>query len=212
MELNIHLPGILLAYSIVIVAMLTPGPAILAIIGTALERGRQPAICFVSGVVCGSAFWGMAAALGMSVILVTYSNVLYIIKILGGLYLLWFAWKSLKSAIGPQTQDAELSAKKGNGFQMLFSGFLLHLMNPKAILAWVATISIGVTSSSPVWVSFVIVVGSVAISLLGHFGYALLFSTNRVADLYLKAKRPIAFVFSALFGLAGIRLLTSKVN
>jgi len=210
MGIDVHITGILLAYSVVIAAMLTPGPAILAIIGTALERGRQPAIWFASGVVCGTAFWGTAAAIGMSAILVTYASAIYFIKIAGGLYLLWLAWKSLKSVIGSQTQSAFLDAKKGNGRQMWFSGFLLHLMNPKAIMAWIAVISLGVTPSSPVWVSFVIVVGSVILSILGHFGYAFLFSTNRAAKVYLSVRKPITLVFSALFGLAGLRLLTSR--
>lgn len=211
MEFYIHLPGILLAYSVVFMALLTPGPAILAIIGTALERGRQPAYWFASGVVCGSAFWGTAAALGMSVILVTYTHALFIFKIAGGLYLLWLAWKSLKSAVGSQTQGSLVEAKKGNARQMWFSGLLLHLMNPKAIMAWIATIALGVTPTSPVWVSFAIVIGSVFLSFVGHFSYALLFSTNRAANLYMKAKRPIAFLFSALFGFAGLKLLTSRV-
>ena len=35
-ELDIHLPGILLAYSVLAVGILSPGPAVIAIIGTAL--------------------------------------------------------------------------------------------------------------------------------------------------------------------------------
>ena len=98
-DLSLHLPGILLAYSVLIIGICSPGPAVLAIIGTALSRGRAPAVQFSLGVVCGSAFWGVAAAVGMTAVLTAYANVLIVLKIAGGLYLLWMAYKSLRQAM-----------------------------------------------------------------------------------------------------------------
>ncbi len=70
------------------------------------------------GVISGSAVWAVAAALGISAVLVTYSNVLIFIKIAGGTYLLWLAWKSLKIAISPQDQTSDLKSQSGTPFQM----------------------------------------------------------------------------------------------
>ncbi|MEM9278509.1 MAG: LysE family transporter [Pseudomonadota bacterium] len=210
MHVDIHLSGILLAYSMIVIGVLSPGPAVLAVIGTALERGREPAVYLSAGVVCGSALWGTAAALGMSAILTKYAYALYLVKIVGGLYLLWLAWKSFRSVMSAQEKAMNLDAKRGNAKQMWFTGFLLHLTNPKAVIAWIATIALGVTETSPAWVSFVIVIGGITLSALGHIGYAFLFSTDRMTRVYAKARRPIAFVFSALFGFAGLKLLTSR--
>lgn len=208
---NTHLSGILLAFSILAVGALSPGPAVLAIIGTSMEKGRQAGLWVTLGVISGSAVWGTAAALGISAVLIAYSNILIAIKIMGGIYLLWLAWKSLQSAIGPQDKTVNLKSKTGNGLQLWRAGFFVHITNPKAIIGWTAMIALGVTPTSPLWVSFVLVIGGVFISFLCHAGYGLLFSTKRMTSFYLKAKRPISFVFSAFFGFAGFKLITSRL-
>ncbi len=203
-DLSLHLPGILLAYSVLIIGICSPGPAVLAIIGTALSRGRAPAVQFSLGVVCGSAFWGIAAAAGMTAILTAYANVLIVMKIAGGLYLLWLAWKALRSAIaGGEGAAPESYARQiASPARIWAGGFMLHLLNPKAVMAWLATIALAVTASTPVWVSFVIVLGGIVISLVGNLAYALVFSTDRMANLYRRAKRPIELMFAGFFGLS----------
>ena len=208
---NTHLSGILLAFSILAVGALSPGPAVLAIIGTSMEKGRQAGLWITLGVISGSAVWAIAAAVGISAILVSYSNVLIFIKIAGGAYLLWLAWKSFRSAIAPQDEAVDLKSKSGTAFQLWRAGFFVHLTNPKAVIGWTAMISLGVTPTSPLWVSFVLVIGGVLISYLCHAGYALLFSAKRMSSLYLNAKRPINFIFSAFFGFAGFKLITSRI-
>lgn len=210
-EIDIHLPGILLAYSVLVIGICSPGPAVLAVIGTALNRGRVPSMYLASGVVCGSAFWGVAAAVGMAAVLATYAYALMVIKFAGGLYLLWLASKSLRSAMrGHGTDQASLAAKTGTPWRMWSAGLFLHLTNPKAIMAWLATIALGVTASSPAWVSFAIIVGGIVISTIGNLTYAVLFSTKPAASLYLRARRPIEFIFAGFFSLAGAKLLMSR--
>ncbi len=210
-DLSLHLPGILLAYSVLIIGICSPGPAVLAIIGTALSRGRAPAVQFSLGVVCGSAFWGVAAAAGMTAILTAYANVLIVMKIAGGLYLLWLAWKALRSAIagGEAAAPESFARQMASPARLWAGGFMLHLLNPKAVMAWLATIALAVTVSTPVWVSFVIVLGGIVISLVGNLAYALVFSTERMASLYRRAKRPIELMFAGFFGLAGAKLLST---
>ena len=105
-------------------------------LGTALSRGRAPAVQFSLGVVCGSAFWGVAAAAGMTAILTAYANVLIVLKIAGGLYLLWLAWKALRSALAgaPGAAPETYARKAASPAQMWAGGFLLHLLNPKAVM------------------------------------------------------------------------------
>ncbi|MEM7067665.1 MAG: LysE family translocator [Pseudomonadota bacterium] len=207
--MDIHLSGILLAYAVVVVGLASPGPSVLAIISTALERGREPAVFFASGIVCGSAFWGITAALRMAAVLVKFASVLYFIKIAGGVYLLWLAWRSLRAVLN-EIRNEQPKAKSGSRFEVWLSGLLLHLTNPKAILGWIATIALGVTPTSPTWVSFVVVVGGICLSIMGNFGYALLFSTGRMKRFYQNIRKPIGYFISALFGVAGVKLLTSQ--
>ncbi len=70
------------------------------------------------------------------------------------------------------------------------------MTNPKAALTWVA---------------LAIVAGTSALSLVGHIFYALAFSTERVAAVYARARRGIEAALGMFFGLAGLKLLASRV-
>ena len=47
----------------------SPGPATLAISGTAMGQGRRAGLTIASGIVAGSASWGIAAALGVAALM-----------------------------------------------------------------------------------------------------------------------------------------------
>ena len=47
----------------------SPGPATLSIAGTSMANGRHAGIIFAFGISVGSACWGLAAALGMSAVM-----------------------------------------------------------------------------------------------------------------------------------------------
>ena len=80
------------------VGVASPGPSNLAIMAVAMQHGRVQALILSLGIVCGSMFWGILAGFGLASILATYSNLLIIMKITAGLYLLWLAFKSARSA------------------------------------------------------------------------------------------------------------------
>ena len=97
---SIHISAnLLLAYSAYAVGTASPGPSNLAIMATAMNAGRKPALVLALGVVSGSVFWGLLAAFGLSAVLATYSSALVAMKILGGIYLLWLAAKSARAAM-----------------------------------------------------------------------------------------------------------------
>lgn len=207
----VHLQGILLAYCVLLLGILSPGPAILAIIGTALQRGRKPALGFALGVASGSTIWGILAALGFGTLMAASAGFLTVLKFLGGLYLLWLAWKSLQSARAGNRASPPTSTIGEVGLGRLWvAGLLLHLTNPKAVLAWIATVALGMTATSPWWVAFLIVAGGALISTVGNTAYAIIFSTDTAARTYLRLQRPIGYALTAILGAAGVKLLTDR--
>ena len=58
------------------------------------------------GVATGSFTWALLTVFGLSAILATYASALLAIKIFGGLYLLWLAYKSLRSATSSHDIEA----------------------------------------------------------------------------------------------------------
>ncbi|SMP36372.1 LysE family translocator [Shimia sagamensis] len=210
-QLSIYLPGILLAYSIFIVGVASPGPNILAIIGTSMSVDRKSGISLALGVALGSLTWGILAASGLSAILSKYASALLFIKIAGGIYLLWLAYKSFKSAASAHDLDVKkLGQEDQSPLRYAISGYTIQMTNPKAALAWIATISLGLQPGSPLWVAAAIVLGIFILSTAVHTLYAIAFSTSFMVSAYSRARRYIQTTLGVFFSAAGLKLLTDR--
>ena len=211
-QISVYLPGILLAYSAFLLAIASPGPNVLAVIGTSMSVGRRSGIALALGVAAGSFAWALLAALGLSALLASYAYAITIIKIAGGLYLLWLAYKAFRSAASAHDiQATTLSGAMRTPLGYATRGFAIQMTNPKAALAWIAIMSLGLHQDAPLWVALSIVVGTSVLSVIIHCVYALAFSTPVMVRFYSKARRWIQAMLGAFFALAGIRLLTSRV-
>lgn len=211
-ELAIHLPGLLLAYSAFLLSILSPGPNVLAILGTSMSGGRRAGLGLAAGVAAGSCCWALLTAAGLSALLASYAAALAAIKVVGGLYLLWLAYKSFRAAAAAHDLAATALAGGRRGpLGYFLRGLAIQMTNPKAALAWIAVISLGLRADAPLWVAFAIVAGTSLLSLLIHCLYALTFSTAAMLRLYGKARRGIQASLGAFFGFAGIKLLSSRL-
>lgn len=210
-DISLYLPGILLAYSAFLLAIASPGPNILAVIGTAMSVNRASGMALAMGVATGSFTWALLTVFGLSAILATYASALLVIKIFGGLYLLWLAYKSFKSAASKHDIEAkQLAGGRRTPFGYFQRGYIIQMTNPKAALAWIAIISLGLQKGAPLWVGAAIVFGTFALSIIIHLLYAVAFSTPVMVRIYGKARRGIQATLGTFFALAGLRLLTSR--
>lgn len=186
----------------------SPGPATLAISGTAMSAGRAAGVSVASGVVVGSASWGIAAALGMSALMLANAWVFEVIRYAGAAYLLYLAAKSLRSAVRPKPLTMQAQSNES----LFLKGFLIHITNPKAILAWGAIYAIALPSGAStgmVWQLFGLLVTT---SIIVFIGYGILFSHPAVVRGYVSAKRWFDALFAALFGAASLKILTARLE
>ncbi|MBP0592563.1 LysE family translocator [Paraburkholderia sp. LEh10] len=201
--------NLLIAYSAYFVGTASPGPSNLAIMSIATSDGRKAALAFAAGVVCGSCFWATLAALGLSAALLAFSGLMAGLKIFGGCYLLWLAYKSGRAALRPahakaSTPNAQLSLRR-----LYARGALLHLTNPKAILVWISVVALASPAggSAPM---LTMVAGCLTIGVLVFGSYAALFSTPLARRIYLSIRRWLDGGLAVVFGLAGLKLVTSR--
>jgi len=211
-NVSTYLPGIALAYSAFFLAIASPGPNVLAVIGTSMAAGRAPGTALALGVAAGSFSWAVLTIAGLSALLATYGSALTAIKIFGGSYLLFLAYKALKSAASVQTLEAkEFEGRSRNALDYAMAGYVVCMTNPKAVLAWTAIISLGLKPDAPIWVGVAIVAGTSILSAVIHILYAVAFSTRSVAQVYFRARRVIQAILGIFFAVAGIRLLIAQI-
>ncbi|PYE27795.1 threonine/homoserine/homoserine lactone efflux protein [Paraburkholderia silvatlantica] len=200
--------NLLLAYTAYFVGTASPGPSNLAIMSIAASHGRKAALMFALGVVSGSMFWATVATLGVSAALIAYSQFIIAVKIFGGLYLLWLAFKSGRNALA--TAASALKTGQTPTLTNVYSrGLMLHLTNPKAILVWVSIVAL--SSNSTGSAHSALIAGCATIGCLVFGGYAVLFSTDSARRMYVRTRRALEGCLAVVFGIAGIRLLASRV-
>jgi len=210
-NIMVYLPGIALAYSAFLLAIISPGPNSLAVIGTSMGVGRSSGIALALGVAGGSFVWALLTVVGLTAVLATYAWALMAIKIFGGCYLLWLAYKSFKAAASAHDIDAqEMAGGRRTKFGYARRGFLVQMTNPKAALSWVAIISLGLAPDAPLWVGVAIIAGTTLLSCVIYGLYAVAFSTPIMVSIYTKSRRYVQATLGAFFTFAGIKLLFSR--
>ncbi len=204
-EFLIPLPLILLGWAL---GGGSPGPATLAISSTSMEHGRRNGVLLALGVVAGSATWGIAAALGFSAVMAANAWAFAVLRYIGAAYLLFLAFKSLRSAWRGGAAHATKAPRSG----FFIKGLLLHLTNPKAVLGWGSIYAIALTAQASPLTVVELFLALIATSSVVFIGYALLFSAAPIAKGYLRMKRGFELAFGLLFGAASLKLLTTKLT
>ncbi len=212
--MNVDPHQLLTVYATYVIAAGSPGPSNMRIMGVAMARGRGAALVLASGVVSGSIFWGLMASTGVSALLAKYAQALLVLQVFGGLYLLFLAFRAGRSAL---TSNEKLAARASGddvalSWRALYRrGLLMHLANPKSVLAWIALVTLGIGPNSS-WQSIaVILCGCAALSVVIFCGYAIVFSTLPMVTLYRRCRRWIEGLLSLFFAFAGLRLLLSRI-
>lgn len=198
---------VLLAWAL---AVASPGPATLSIAGAVMQQGRIAGLATASGVLAGSVTWGIAAAFGMSAIMLAHGWLVEIIRYVGAGYLLFLGFKADRSAL----QDKPMKIGTINNAPIsrhFLKGFLIHITNPKAIFAWGAMFAVIVSPGSGIQDILTALVLLFLVSAVVFLGYGLLFSTSGAIAIYGRLTRWIEGGFAAMFGYAGFKILTSRL-
>jgi threonine/homoserine/homoserine lactone efflux protein len=205
-----YLPQILPAYVAYLIAVISPGPAIMAIVSTSMVHGRKAGTTIALGIFAGSFTWACAAALGLATILQTYAIALEILKVFGGLYLLFLAYKAFKAVRSDEDLPTAIVQKLSTR-ALLLRGYGIHVTNPKAIFAWLAIIALGMPQGAPASVAGLIIGVCMITGFAVFMGYAVLFSTPHALKIYKGLRRWIEGAMAAFYCFAGLKLLTSRI-
>ena len=111
---------------------ISPGPDNLMVLGVGIARGRAPGVAFGLGCALGCLSHTLLAALGISALIAASPLAFMLLKIGGGLYLVWLGVSALRSRGGVTMASA---AGADESLRQLFGkGLLANAINPKVVL------------------------------------------------------------------------------
>ena len=135
----IPLHSYLLYCSLYAVAIAVPGPGVIAIVARALGSGFRSVIPGALGILAGDLCLMSLSAFGLALVAQAMGHLFLIVKIAGGLYLFYLAYRYWTAKVEDQGEVVPQSA--GRGFLAYWG---LTLSNPKAIAFFVALLPVAV--------------------------------------------------------------------
>ena len=191
-------------------AAIAPGPNLLTVATTALGDGKKLAVFVAAGVATGTFLWAIAAVLGLTWVFFAYPWSVDLLRIAGGLYLVFLGLKAIRAGLRRGRQDVAPAASGISPWRALRRGFTVVATNPKSLLAWTAIAALVVAPDTPLATGLVFAAVSMVISFSIYASYAVVFSLPALRRRYRSIANRLEIVFGALFCLFGARLLAGR--
>lgn len=161
--------------------------------GQALSRGTKAAFLCIFGELVGGVVLVALSLFGVGAILAASSELFQIVKWAGVLYMAYLGFCQIVEARRGNVSTSP-EAQKENGISSAKAGFFTALLNPKAIIFYVAFLTQFLDPNANIYAQFAIVVMTSTIIvgvILG--GYALLAAQARKTFQSAKARRRFGY-------------------
>jgi threonine/homoserine/homoserine lactone efflux protein len=128
-------PGVLGLFAAAALALLlVPGPAVLYIVAQSAEQGRRIGLASVAGVHVGTLVHVLAAAVGLSALIVASSVAFSVVKYAGAAYLIFLGIRRLlERTPAPAVERDRVPIRRA-----FLRGALVNVLNPKTALFFLA--------------------------------------------------------------------------
>jgi threonine/homoserine/homoserine lactone efflux protein len=120
----------------VLVLAITPGPDMLFITANGIAQGPRAGAISALGVGVGCLVHTVAAAVGLSALLLASPYAFDAIRLVGAAYLAWLGWQAIRD---PTMLDLHVDAARRRSMGAIFrGGVLCNVLNPKVVVFFIA--------------------------------------------------------------------------
>jgi amino acid exporter len=132
------------------------------------------------------------------------------IKVAGGTYLLWLAWKMLKGHNASRLDEAPRSSA-GMPANLFLRGLVTDLANPQTVLFFASIFAVTLTTSTPASAKLFSWLGIVAVSATWRVLLSFAFSRKRIRSVYVRWERAIERLAGVAFATFGAKLIVEGI-
>jgi homoserine/homoserine lactone efflux protein len=191
------------------ILLIIPGPTILTVISYSISHGRRANVPLVAAVALGDSTALVVSLLGLGALLAASAFWFTVVKLAGGLYLLYLGIKLLRAGISPATLVAPTSP--GSRLKLFANTYLVTALNPKGIIFFVAFLPQflrpGASVTGQLWV---LACTFVVMATLNATLYATFAASARKLLASPRTQRWFNFGGGTLLSVAGIWALLAK--
>ena len=206
--------GLLLITSIHLLAAASPGPDFVLVSQQTLSNGKQAGFMVSIGIALGLSVHIIYSALGLAAVIANSATALWVIRIIGGCYLIYLGFNGLRAKPVHQASNVikQKPITKHSNLKAIAKGFLCNALNPKAPIYFVALFTVVLSPNLPLLHLVIYGVWMMILQLLWFSTVVVLLSRPRVNEKFQRLGHWIDRVLGGAMILMGLKVLTSKIN
>ncbi|NWK74348.1 LysE family translocator [Acinetobacter sp. SwsAc6] len=185
---------------------MSPGPTSIYVAKNSIAISRQHGLFTALGTGLGAAIFALLAVLGLQAFLLAVPSAYLALKICGGLYLLWMAFKIIKHAKEPidagQAVTAQMSLRRA-----FTTGLITQLSNPKIAIVLASIFTALLPKEIPTYFYFVLPLLCFFIDAGWCSLVAVALSAEKPRRIYLKFKAGFDRAAGVVMTVLGLKLI-----
>jgi len=199
-----------------VIGVMSPGPSFIFVAQVTLNKSRQHGIATSLGLGTGAVVFTLLACFGLFVILEKAPFLYGTLKLIGGLYLLYLAYKIWNSSKqdSPNTSVTKTSTSASDKSEIDFSlyiksyllGLLTQLSNPKTAIVIGSMIMAFLPQDVPPYSFLIIALLTFIIDSGWYCLVSILLSTEKAQKVYNRFKKRINQISSGILAFLGVKL------
>lgn len=218
--MDLNLWGIFLTVVVAhFLALLSPGPDFVLVVKSAVKHGDKKSIGIAGGIAVANAVYIALCLVGVGSILASSVTLLIVMKILGGLFLIYLAIQALRAkkadyqalAISEET-TRNRTVTRTTWVKEFITGFMSGILNPKNLLFYLSLFTVVLTEN--VGMGFKIGLGVWMTALVFFWDVFIIYilSVPKVRRQFTQFAYYIDKITGAILGAIGISIIRSATS
>ena len=194
------------------VGAVSPGPSFVFVARTAMATSRRDGLAAALGMGLGAVFFCILVLFGLQAILATAPWLFVTLKLCGGVYLGYLAFRIWRGAKEPLDIPAEGPRRSRAVWKSGALGLGTQISNPKTAVVYGGVFAALLPQESPRWVLLALPPAIFLIEAGWYALVALLLSSSSPRAAYLRAKTAIDRTAAGILGFLGVKLLSNTLE
>lgn len=196
--------------AVLAIGVISPGPSFILVARAAVAASRVAAISAAWGMAIGAVILAIAALLGLNALLHQIPSAYLSLKVIGGLYLFYLAYKTWHGASTPISIGENAAASPKSLLHHFWLAAATMLSNPKAAVQYGVIFAAMLPPSPSLPLTLALPVGVFTLEASWYLVVAFALSASKPRDAYVRTKYAIDRTVGVVLGALGIKLLLSS--
>ena len=202
--------GLIIITSVHLLAAASPGPDFVLVSQQTLSNGKRAGLLCSIGIALGLSVHILYSAFGLAAVIANSSSALWLIKLLGGTYLIYLGINGLRAKA--RSGEATTAVANQTALKTIGLGFLCNALNPKAPIYFISLFTIVLSQNTPAQHLLIYGIWMMVLQFAWFSFLTILLSRPMVMDRFQALGHWIDRVAGGATLLLGIKVLVSRTS